>query len=437
MAAATQIGRLIRFLLMVLPLPGVLAGAMSVVVVIWLDSGDRTLAQTSQPQETAPIYPPDAPPPRRTPLPDQRQQIEEQTVGVDRRISALQPDRQGALWVGSWQGLAKINPTTGQILDRVSLPNTTVGAIAQDRSGRIWVGTYEGLSRIDPKTGTVTAQNFALPSNRVHDLVVDRRGYLWVGTDAGLALVSPDQGLLMTTVKNLPGVSANALAMDALGNLWVGTLDGVVEVNTATALIKRRINNLPGGTVQTLTSSPWGTLWIGTPTDLLEADLGIQRTVQTILEPVPQPATSRAKGQTRKPAKLQRPTAKKSGKQASKPLKPMRTRQQVVFLAGNPNQFKLRSVTQLRGRNITALHFDSLSSVWVGTTTGLLRVNPFNGATGGEIPNLPSSRVLTLAPEAGGKLWVGTSEGLAWVNTTTFKGYPHQTFRSVRSRSEE
>jgi len=94
----------------------------------------------------------------------------------------------------------------------------------------------------------------------------------------------------------------------------------------------------------------------------------------------------------------------------------------------------VRTVEQLNGRNVTTLHFDQVNSIWVGTTAGLLRVNPFNGATGGEIPYLPSGRILSLAPDTGGKLWVGTSEGLAWVNTTTFRGHPHATFLPVERR---
>ncbi len=397
---------------------------------------DRRLAQTTS--EAPPLYPPDAPPPRRTPLPDRRQEIEEQTVGADYRVSALQPDSKGALWVGSWQGLAKINPATGQILQRVSLPNATVGAIAQDRSGRIWVGTYEGIVRLDPRTGAITAQNFALPSNRVLSLLVDQRGYLWVGTDAGLAMISPDQGLLKTTLKTLPGVSANALALDALGNLWVGTLEGLVQINTANALIMRQVKNLPGVTVQTLAASPWGTLWIGTPNALLEADLGIQRVVQTIAEPAkPATKTSAAKATATKTTATKTMGRSQTTplKSAQKPVsstktttKPPQLRQQVVFLAPELPTFKLRTVNQLKGRNITTLGFDNMPTLWVGTTTGLLRINPFNGVAGGEIPYLPSSRILSLAPDAGGKLWVGTSEGLAWVNLTTFRGNPHQTF---------
>lgn len=387
------------------------------------------LTRPTPPVETAPFYPPDAPPSRRTPLPDRRQDIEEQTVGADYRISALQRDSKGALWVGSWQGLAKIDPNTGRILQRVGLPNPTVGALAQDRSGRIWVGTYEGLVRIDPRSGEITAQNFALPSNRVLSMLVDRRGYLWVGTDAGLALISPDQGLLMTTVRNLPGVSANALALDPLGNLWVGTLSGLVQVNTASALLMRQIDTVPGKTIQTLDFDDWGMLWMGTPTGLYQADVGIQRTVQWVRPPSAKPAAKSTRaGKGRSPYRPSKKGNPRSTRTASKPVPPV---QKIVFVVTDPTLFRLRTVNQLQGRNVMALHFDRVNSIWVGTTTGLLRVNPFNGATGGEIPYLPSSRVFSLAPDTGGKLWVGTSEGLAWVSTETFRGKPHATFLPV------
>ena len=182
-------------------------------------SGAIAQSTTQEP----PPYIPVTPPPLAPPLPSQRQSQEARSVGEDYRVSALQPDYQGNLWVGSWQGLAKIDPNTGKILSRIAIPNRTIGALAQDKVGRIWVGTYEGLLRVDPRTNEVTAQNFSLPSNRVLSLLIDQRGYLWVGTDQGLALISPDQGLLMTTLKNLPGVSANALSLDADGQLWVGT----------------------------------------------------------------------------------------------------------------------------------------------------------------------------------------------------------------------
>ncbi|MCG8362137.1 MAG: transcriptional regulator, partial [Pseudanabaenales cyanobacterium] len=66
----------------------------------------------------------------------------------------------------------------------------------------------------------------------------------------------------------------------------------------------------------------------------------------------------------------------------------------------------------------------------VGTQVGLLKLNPYNGEIIGEVPNLPSGRILALSPNTGNKVWVGTSEGLAWVSMTTGRAAPHGAFVS-------
>ena len=116
-----------------------------------------------KPSELTPSYPAVAPPPRVAPLPNQRQR-QESTIPTDYRVNNLLGDFTGNLWVGSWRGLSHIDPNTGKILSRVSLPNTAIGALAQDKVGRLWVGNYEGLMRVDPRTSEITAQNLFLPS---------------------------------------------------------------------------------------------------------------------------------------------------------------------------------------------------------------------------------------------------------------------------------
>jgi ligand-binding sensor domain-containing protein len=87
-----------------------------------------------------------------------------------------------------------------------------------------------------------------------------------------------------------------------------------------------------------------------------------------------------------------------------------------------------RSVTPLRGRNVTSVRFARDGNVWVGTEEGLMNLKADSGAVLGQVSNLPSERILALSPDTGNKLWVGTSEGLAWVSLTTGRVRPHYAF---------
>jgi ligand-binding sensor domain-containing protein len=64
----------------------------------------------------------------------------------------------------------------------------------------------------------------------------------------------------------------------------------------------------------------------------------------------------------------------------------------------------------------------------VGTDNGLLQINPYNGAVLGQVFNLPSNAILSLSPDTGNKVWVGTKEGLAWISLTTGQARPHLAF---------
>ena len=79
-----------------------------------------------------PFYENIAPPP---PNLEQNYSLENET----RRVTSLLENWNGDLWVGSWQGLSRINPNTGEILKRIDLTNYNVEALAMDRVGRICI----------------------------------------------------------------------------------------------------------------------------------------------------------------------------------------------------------------------------------------------------------------------------------------------------------
>src|SRR3982074_3301308 len=72
------------------------------------------------------------------------------------------------------------------------LPQNSVNAIVQTRDGYLWLGTYEGLARFDGVKFTVFNKRStpALKNTAVRALCEDAAGNLWVGTEDGLARLS-------------------------------------------------------------------------------------------------------------------------------------------------------------------------------------------------------------------------------------------------------
>src|SRR6266699_2077390 len=67
------------------------------------------------------------------------------------------------------------------------LPQGSVQAMIQTRDGYLWVGTRDGLARFDGVKFTVfqAENNPGLESNDIRALCEDRSGQLWIGTFNG------------------------------------------------------------------------------------------------------------------------------------------------------------------------------------------------------------------------------------------------------------
>ncbi|MEK7685794.1 MAG: two-component regulator propeller domain-containing protein, partial [Verrucomicrobiota bacterium] len=71
--------------------------------------------------------------------------------------------------------------------ERDGLPQGCVQAITQTRDGYLWIGTRDGLARFDGVAFTVfNAENTpGLRANDIRSLFADKAGRLWIGTFNG------------------------------------------------------------------------------------------------------------------------------------------------------------------------------------------------------------------------------------------------------------
>jgi len=114
------------------------------------------------------------------------------------------------------------------------LPQISVLSIAQDREGYIWVGTQDGLARFDGVHFTTFTPRVEpeLPGIWVRALLLGRDGRLWIGTYKGLAVYSQGAFRAVRPADRAayPMLDVRAIAQLADGTVLVATTTGVMRV---------------------------------------------------------------------------------------------------------------------------------------------------------------------------------------------------------------
>jgi signal transduction histidine kinase/ligand-binding sensor domain-containing protein len=97
----------------------------------------------------------------------------------------------------------------------------TVGSIAQTPDGYLWLGTEFGLFRFDGVRAVPwqAPADEHLPGSNIRRLLVSRDGRLWIGTNQGLASLKDGK---LTRYPALDGQDVPALLEDHEGTVWVG-----------------------------------------------------------------------------------------------------------------------------------------------------------------------------------------------------------------------
>jgi diguanylate cyclase (GGDEF)-like protein len=182
-------------------------------------------------------------------------------------ISALLIDKN-ILWVGGPDGLDQLDLSAGPHapirLNMDQFSDRRVDVIERGPPGQLWVGTENGLNRLDVTTHAVErimadpADRTTIPSNFVNSLLTDRQGRLWVGTMDGIGvLVSGDTGgrrrfRQIGGAEGLPNDNVDKLLEDRSGNIWASTDNGLAIIDPQTFAV--RALGRPAGVV---VSSYW------------------------------------------------------------------------------------------------------------------------------------------------------------------------------------
>jgi len=138
-------------------------------------------------------------------------------------ITVIFADQKGAVWIGTMNGLNQLAPSinSGQAPSEAeefdcvketfkrylhdpanphSLGHNYIKTIFADHSGNLWIGTADGLNRLDPATGVFTRyhEKDGLPNTFIYGVLGDARGNLWMSTNRGLSTLRQAQGAVLS-----------------------------------------------------------------------------------------------------------------------------------------------------------------------------------------------------------------------------------------------
>jgi hypothetical protein len=143
------------------------------------------------------------------------------------------------------------------------LPQNKVTAVVQARDGYLWAGTYNGLARFDGVRFTVFDDNNTpeLRSRRITSLFEAGDGTLWIGTESGDVSQYKDGRFAAVPLHaSWGGGKIYAITADDAGDVWL--------LNTAGELARARDGKVlspPSGTVTNVVSLERGrdgTIWV-------------------------------------------------------------------------------------------------------------------------------------------------------------------------------
>ncbi len=317
---------------------------------------------------------------------------------VGDNVNSLLVTKSGTLWVGSAEGLFRIennalvafyNSTTGLVKDDIR-------ALVLDREKSLWIGVNGGgISRItaDGTISSFTSQQ-GLIADEVLSLLEDREGALWIGTDAGgLARFKDRRFTSYTSKDGLTNNNVSVVTEGADGSIWMGTNGGLNKFSFGTWSNFTTQNGLLNNIVTALWSDRAGSVWIG-------SRLGLQKYDGTTF-------TNYTKNEGLPDNSVQVVMEDKQG----------------VMWAGTEgglakftnNQWTtVANKTGLPNANIRVLLEDSKGAMWVGTRGGGL-----SSMVNGTFTNytlrdgLASNFIWSLYEDAIGDIWIGTGGGLS------------------------
>jgi ligand-binding sensor domain-containing protein/signal transduction histidine kinase len=360
------------------------------------------------------------------------------------RIQAINQTKDGYLWIGTSEGLARFDGVRFAIFDHSNtdaFTDNSVLSLQPVPDGSLWIGT-EGGGLLRYANGVFRSFGPAqgLTNSFVRAIYLSRAGALWVGTDRGFFQYSANGFVRLDNTADIPLASVVSIAEDHTGQIWVASSSGLLSVHqgrlgrascaehlavtpaVVVSLLREHLLQdgcevprvaLPDVAISSLHQDSQGKLWIGTAGHGLVRSAGGNSVTYTAPSTLPDNTI----------------------------LAIFEDQQHNIWAGAQDGLLRLSRtvVTTLTARdglmddNISTTYEDRKGTLWIATFTGQLY--RLNGAVPERFylpPPKTNSRIRTVFEDSRGAYWFGTSgDGLIrWFRGRAFSFTRKQGLRS-------
>jgi len=345
-------------------------------------------------------------------------------------VNALLMDSAGRLWIGTRKRGLFVLPPGGAQARRYAdtaeaaelMKDEIITGITEAAGGEIWISSFAGgVAIVDPASGCLRRASFdgqapgGLASGMLRAVLTDHAGAIWLATDSGLSRTQPRPAVMSLGKRRdeHPGLSDiyyNAMALTPGGEIWAASVRHGADLidprrGTAAGWRPRRLradDPTPATQVSALLAGADGMVWVATAAGLYRSGPG-GGTATRVAAPWLEQLHLRTLAQVGD-------------------LLWIGTSTEGVYQArydGRGRLEKVHRVEGLSGMDVTVFHPGPDGSMWVGTRTGLNRVDIASGAVIERILGDPldpaalsNAYVNTLHTDRRGRLWVGSNGGI-------------------------
>ena len=343
-----------------------------------------------------------------------------------RRIYSLLQDAEGTIWFGV-RDPGRLCAVRGGKMQCNGAGSFGWAAIAlyKDHKGNLWVSSSEtGLWRWAPGH----PDHYPMPAGvQVHALLEDDNGALLMATTKAGRLEGPVNGLIKG-LKHLVDGNFQDYTLPAIhgefkplrlfrssdGSLWIGTVGGLVHLHQGRVDRFSAADGLSGDMVIGIFEDRESNVWVSTPTGLdrfrefavptISVKQGLSVAAANVLESTPDRSIwiSTADGLNR----WQNGHVSIYG-QRSAPIQPGRTDQRDPIVEARVTEI---ANSGLRG-SLVSLAKDDLGRLWVGTSEGVFYLDRGRFV---QVPRLPGAGESSIAGDQDGKVWISYNDGLVY-----------------------